>query len=258
MRMCFLSLTVAALLFAPSFAETPMPGLVAIEPEKSAAEIIAAAHEAAGGATWKRPKSLLMSGYAIFYSDGKETRYEPYLMARVFVGEKNDAHAADGKVRIEAKADGETAFLIAFDGATTYDINGPLTDQSANARWSANFGFGAIRHALDEGWSQKRLADDLVDGRLAYLVELTDPAGGATRFAISQDDYSILYVGFDTPRGWHERRYSDFFSKDSAPWMQPGRVRLYYDGVKQNEVIWTDFEINSDLPDDLFTVGATP
>lgn len=230
-------------------------GLYSTETDLSAAEIIAAAHEAAGGDDWRRPKSLLMSGYAVMYRDGAAILYDDYKMWRVYTAVKEDAHVADGKVRIEGKRDGETVFVMAFDGEKTYDANGPVADQSANARWASNFGFGAIRHALDDGWSQKRLPDDLVDGRLAHVVELKDPAGGVTRFAFAQDDHAILYVGFDTPRGWHERRYSNFFTKQDVNWVQPGRVRLYYDGVKQNEVIWTDFNLNAEMDDALFVVS---
>ena len=177
-------------------------------------------------------------------------------MWRVYPEEKGDAHRADGKVRLEGKAKGETVFLLTYDGEKTYDINGPVADQSANAQWAANFGFGAIRYGLDEAWSRKRLPDDLVDGRLAYFVELTDPAGGVTRFGIAQDDYQVVSVGFDTPRGFHERRYSEFYSKPGVSWLQPGRVRLFYDGVKQNEIIWTDFEVNGSMDDGLFVVEA--
>lgn len=232
------------------------PGQYAVNPELSAADIIAAAHKKAGGETWRRPKSLLMKGHAVMYRGGKEAPYDRYEMMRVYADEKGDAHSVDGKVRIQAWAGGETVFIISFDGEKTYDINGPVEDQSANERWASNFGFGAIRHALDDGWMQKRLPDDLVDGRPAHFVELTDPSSGTTRFAFAQDDYAILYVGFDTPRGWHERRYSDFFSKPGVSWVQPGRVRLFYDGVKQNEVIWTDFEVGADLSDEMFVVEA--
>jgi len=236
--------------------ERALPALYPANAEYSAAEIIALAHKRAGGQSWLRPETLTMTGYGVFYRGGEVATYDDYRMWRVYAGQKDDAHVADGKVRIEAKKDGAQVFLIAFDGEKTYDANGPITDQSANARWASNFGFGAIRHALDEGWIQKRLPDDMIDGRPAYLVELTDPAGGMTRFGIDQTTYHVLYVGFDTARGWHERRYSEFFSKPGIDWVQPGRVRLFYDGVKQNEVIWTDFEINQSLPDSLFQSGS--
>ncbi len=234
--------------------EQSLPALYPAKAEKSAQDIIAAAHEAAGGRSWLRPKTLSMKGYGVFYRGGGAATYDDYRMLRVYAAQKDNAHVADGKVRIEAKKDGEQVFVIAFDGETTYNAAGPIEDQTANARWASNFGFGAIRHALDDGWAQKRLPDDLIDGRPAFLVELTDPAGGTTRFGIDQETAHILYVGFDTDRGWHERRYSNFFSKPDVSWVQPGRVRLFYDGVKQNEVIWTDFEINAPLSDDLFVV----
>lgn len=247
-------------LFAPQavFAEErdALAGLYPEQEKLSAAEIIARAYEAAGGETWRRPKSLFMSGYAVMYRDGVAAKYDRYEMSRVYATDKSDAHKADGKVRIEAWRDDERMFVIAYDGERTYDVNGPVADQSANARWASNFGFGAIRHALDEGWTQKRLPDDLADGRVAHFVELIDLSGGVTRFAIAADDYAVLYVGFDTPRGWHERRYSAFFTKPGVSWVQPGRVRLYYDGVKQNEVIWRDFELDVEFPDSRFVVEA--
>ncbi len=242
-------------LATPAVAQDALPGLHAVNPALSAADIIQRAHEAAGGENWRRPGTLALRGHAVMYRDGGEFVYDDYEMLRDYEAEKKDAHQADGKVRIEAVAGGETVFILAYDGKTTYDQNGPVADQSANARWAANFGFGAIRHALDEGWTQKRLPDDLIDGRLAYMVELTDPSGGVTRFGIAQDDYAIVYVGFDTPRGWHERRYANFFKKPGVDWVQPGRVRLYYNGVKQNEVIWTDFDVGKSMPDSLFVVS---
>ncbi|MBI1392776.1 MAG: hypothetical protein GC152_08555 [Alphaproteobacteria bacterium] len=231
-----------------------LPGLFVAAPELTAREIVRKAHEAAGGETWVRPSTLKMTGYGVFYRGGKTSVYDEYTMLRAYPGAKEDAHAADGKVRIEGKMDGRTAFIIAFDGETTYDMKGPVADQSANAQWASNFGFGSIRHALDDGWSQTRLPDDLVDGRLAHFVELGDPAGGVTRFGIDADTFAILYAGFDTPRGWHERRYSAFFEKSGVSWVQPGRVRLFYDGVKQNEIIWTDFDVNISLDDVQFAV----
>jgi hypothetical protein len=66
-------------------------------------------------------------------------------------------------------------------------------------------------------------------------------------------DYAVLSVGFATPRGWHERIYSNFYQKPGLSWVQPGRIRLYYNGVKQNEIVWRDFKLNEAMPDGLFT-----
>jgi len=220
----------------------------------SAAQIIAKAHKNAGGDTWRRPETLQMFGYGVFYNGLSSVVYEPYTMHRVYTNQKNAAHKANGKVRIEAKKDGQTIFLIAFDGSQTYNSNGLVDDQTANDQWASSFGYGAIRHALDGGWAQKRLPDDMVDGQPAYFIELTDPSGGKTQFGIAHNDYSILSVAFDTARGWHERHYSNFFSKPGINWKQPGRVRLFYDGVKSNEVIWTDFVLNEPILDERFIV----
>lgn len=256
-KLCSIILGFALFAATPSLrAEDDFTGTYPTNISLSAYDIIAAAHAAAGGDTWRRPTSLMMTGYAVMYRAGAAVKYDDYRMWRVYAAEKKDAHRADGKVRIEARKDGAPVFIIAFDGETTYDMNGPTPDQSDNARWSNNFGFGAIRNALDDGWAQTRLPDDLIDGRLAYIVELTDPSGGATRFGIDQETDAIVYVGFDTPRGWHERRYSNFYTKPGVDWVQPGRVRLFYDGVKQNEVIWTDFKIDQRFDDSLFVIDA--
>jgi len=222
-------------------------------------QIIEMAHEAAGGEIFVKPGTLFLSGQNVIYSrDGGTSVWDNYAMWRVFGEEKNDAHSANGKVRIEAWKGSKLAMLISFDGESTYDKSGRMEDQSANAMWSNNFGFGAIRNALDEGWTQERRSDRTIDGKPAYMVQLTDPEGGKTLFAFDRSNMQILYVGFDTPRGWHERRYSDYFSKPGSSWQQAGRVRLFYDGVMANEAIWTDFEIGGDFEDQVFVIDEVP
>lgn len=236
-----------------------MATAVQADPSLTGADIIARAHAAAGGDRFVRPGTLVLTGYNIIRTEGGgEVLWDRYAMWREFAPEKGDAHAASGKVRIEAWSGGELALLLAFDGAVTSNQDGVMEDQSANAMWSANFGFGAIRNALDAGWTQTRRADRLIDGAPAYMVELTDPAGGTTLFGIRQSDDAIIYVGFDTPRGWHERRYSHFFTRPGVDWVQAGRVRLYYDGVKANEAVWTDFEIGAPIEDGVFVVDMAP
>ncbi|MEO1101135.1 MAG: hypothetical protein AAFW65_04750 [Pseudomonadota bacterium] len=235
-----------------------MPASFETEPGLTGAEIIARAHEAAGGESWVRPGRLKLTGYNIIYRPEGTVMWDRYAMWRVFGDEKRDAHVASGKVRIEAWTGDDLAMLIAFDGAATSNQDGPMEDQSANAMWSNNFGFGAIRNALDEGWTQTRKQDRLIDGAPAHMVALSDPSGGETLFGIRQNDAAILYVGFDTPRGWHERRYSHFYTKPGIGWVQPGRVRLFYDGVKANEAVWTDFDLTGEFDDALFTITEAP
>lgn len=228
-------------------------------PDLDGHQIIAKAHAAAGGETFVNPGSLFLSGQNIIYGgDGAARIWDEYAMWRVFSDTKDDAHAATGKVRIEAWSEGALALLLSFDGEATYNQSGRMEDQSANAMWSNNFGFGAIRNALDEGWSQSRRSDRTIDGKPAYMVQLTDPEGGKTLFAFEHDTFQILYVGFDTPRGWHERRYSDYFSKSGLSWQQAGRVRLFYDGVLANEAVWTDFEVGGAYDDDTFVIIEAP
>nr|WP_070958683.1 hypothetical protein [Hyphomonas sp. Mor2] len=235
-----------------SLADQERPGL-------DGRSIIEQAHKAAGGDTFVNPVSLLLMGQNVIYGrDGSVTTWDEYAMWRVFADEKLDAHAANGKVRIEGWSDGKLALLLSFDGEATYNQSGRMEDQSANAMWSNNFGFGAIRNALDEGWAQTRRSDRTIDGKPAYMVQLTDPEGGKTLFGFERDTFQILYVGFDTPRGWHERRYSDYFSKPGITWQQAGRVRLFYDGVMANEAIWSDFTVGADYPEALFVIDDAP
>lgn len=236
-----------------------MPAVEQANPDLTAAEIVRRGHAAAGGEIFVRPGSLFLSGYNIIYpAGGEELLWDHYAMWREFGTEKRDAHMASGKVRIEAWTQDTLALLLAFDGEQTWDKNGLMEDQSANAMWSANFGFGAIRHALDEGWTQLRETDDFIDGQLAYVIKLKDPSGGETLFAFRQSDFATLYVGFTTPRGWHERRYSHFFSLPGSDWMQAGRVRLFYNGVKANEAIWTHYVIGAGYPQELFQPAKPP
>ena len=203
-----------------------------------------------------RPRTLHMQGYGIFYRDGRARIHDRHEMWRVYPAEKGDAHRADGKVRIDSFKDGEPVFQVSFDGKITYTKDGPVTDNPDSNRWKANFGFGVIRFALDEGYAVTRQADDLIDGKVAHTIIVTDPSGGTTLFGIDAKTYSILKVGFDTPRGWHERLYSNFYSKPDVRWVQPGRVRLFYNGVKANEVIWTDFSVNKPIADEVFVLPS--
>ena len=248
-------MSLSAALLVTLLAATEPPS--ATEPDQLTAEtIIARAYEHAGGDAWVNPESLLMEGYGLFWRGSEQyVRYEPYRMWRVFPAVKGAAHAADGRVRIEAMQDDQVVFQIAFDGKNTYNQDGLLEDEASSDRWASNFGFGVIRHALDEGYTVSRKPDDYVDGAAAYRVEVTDPAGGTTLFGVRQSDFAIVSVGFDTPRGWHERIYSEFFRNGGSGWLQPGRVRLYYDGVKANEIYWTRFETGQSYPLELFQLG---
>ena len=168
------------------------------------------------------------------------------------------AHAANGWVRIDARlADGSLWFQAAYDGETSCNQEGPVPGAQASREWSENFGFGIIRFALDPGFSLDRLPDDTAGDRPMHVVRVNDPEGGKTLFGIDAGTFAILWLGFETPRGWHERRYSEFYRNPGESFTQPGRVRLYYDGVKQNEILWTRYALNEDLSRDLFQIPGT-
>lgn len=225
-------------------------------------EIVGRVHAAAGGATWLRPGTLTMTGRGVFYPKGNQaSRIEApdYRMWRVYPQTSTDAHVANGMVRIDARqADGRFYFQTAFDGVDTYGPDGRIPGAQASKEWSENFGFGIIRYALDPGFTVDRFPDDSADGRPTFVIRINDPQGGRTLFGVAQDDFAILWLGFSTPRGWHERRYSRFFRKPGVSFTQPGLVRLFYDGVKQNEIVWTDYAVGRPLPLSLFRLTKPP
>ena len=222
----------------------------------TAISIIERAHAAAGGENFVNPGTLYLTGTNTIYRDGGAWLWDDYRMWREFADQKGDAHQVNGKIRIEAKSAGNIVFINAFDGERSFDANGP-TDRESSPAWSDSFGFGAIRHALDEGWTQERRVDRTIDGHPTFMILLRDPADGETLFGIRQSDFAIVYVGFQTSRGWHERRYSEFFEKPGVAWRQAGRVRLFYNGQKANEAVWTDFDIGAPIDIEVFrVVGA--
>lgn len=238
---------------APPGPDRPLLGARMENPALTARAIVERAMLAAGGESWRRPTTLFLEGYGTFYApDGTPLVNESHRMWRVYPQFKPDAHNADGKVRIESIRNGQVVNYSAFDGTRTYGLNGGLAPSAADTQWAENFGFGVIRFALDQGYTLARHPDDLVDAKPVYRIEVTDPNGGKTLFGVAHDSHQILSVGFTTPRGWHERIYSHFYSKRGIGWVQPGRIRLYYNGIKQNEIVWRDFVLNRPMPDNLF------
>lgn len=245
----------------PPGPQTPPVAALPANPALDARTIVERATAAAGGETWRRPRTLFLEGYAVFYGPGGAPLVnQRHAMWRVFPEFKPDAHGADGKVRIESWRDGRLVTFTAFDGARTYNRDGPVPPSEADRQWAENFGFGVIRFALDPGYTLARLPDDLVDGVPVYRVEVIDPGGARTQFGIGVNDYAVRSVGFVTPRGWHERIYSDFYRLPGISWTQPGRIRLLYNGIKQNEIIWQRFRLNEPMDDALFNTppGGAP
>ncbi len=225
----------------------------------TAREIVARAFQAMGGAHWAKARTLYLEGRIVWYApDRPEPRAaaEDYRMWRILEDERPRAHEAAGMVRIVARAGGQTVFEIASDGEVTWTERGVVPPAQAAEIWANNFGFGVIRHALKEGFRLERLPDDWAMGSPVHMVRVVDPGGTETLFGIDQADFRVRMAGFRTPRGWHVRTYDRFFLADGGRWVQPGRVTLYYNGVKQNEVIWERAEVNLPLSPEMFRVGA--
>ena len=223
----------------------------------SAETLVARAHAAAGGEIWLRPETLSLTGVGTFWGPGGTvTVADDYSMWRVFNAERKVAHGPSGLVRIDSKIGDRFMFQVSFDGENTWTDKGLVPPEQAKTFWSNAFGFGVIRHALDDGFSVSLKPEDQIRDVPSHMVLVTDPSGGETLFGIAKDDYRILMVGFDTPKGWHVRHYSDFEALDNG-WVQPGRVTLYYNSVKSNEIVWTGTEVNAPLPVSHFILNAS-
>lgn len=228
------------------------------QPALAANDIVARAHAAAGGEAWLHAGSNVMRGYATLCRDGRPeacVTADRYEMYRVYPTELAKAHAGSGKFRLDAFVGGRVLFQTAFDGERSYDQNGAVPGPRAQTDEGSGFGFSAIRFALEEGFAVERLTDDQVEGRPCYFVRVTDPSGQTTLFGIDQQDYSIRSAAWQSPRGWHQRLYSEFYRVGEAGFLQPGRVRHYYDGVKSVDIHWTSAELGTDIPDETFVLG---
>lgn len=228
-------------------------------PPASPRTILEAAVAAAGGDTWLAPTSLVLEGTADFYAPDQAhpvTHADEYRLWRAMNRDRSVAHSADGKVRIVAREGGRTIFAIGFDGATTWNEKGIVPKAQADAYWSEHFGFGIIRHALNDGFKLESAPTRNVDGHALDMIRVIDPTGQLTLFGIDRESRFIRYMGFATPKGWHERTYDDFVMVENPRWLQAREVTLYYNGVRANTVHWRTARVNGPVPEELFAPPA--
>lgn len=252
MRPVILHALLAAILLVPAPAARPQ-NAAGID----ARGIVERAHAAAGGEAWLHAGTNVMRGHAVLCRDGRPeacVTADRYEMYRVYPTELARAHAGSGKFRLDAYAGGRVLFQTAFDGERSWDQNGVVTGPRAQSDEGSGFGFSAIRFALEEGFRIERLVDDQVEGRPCFFLRVTDPSGQTTLFGIDQQDYSIRLAAWQSPRGWHQRLYSDFYRVGDTRFLQPGRVRHYYEGVKSVDIRWTSAEIGTPIPDATFVL----
>lgn len=220
----------------------------------TARQIMEMATLAAGGDAWRYAKTLVMSGHATLHQDDGPIHADDYQMQREMPRRLNAAHTGTGRFRITARTNGKIVFEMAFDGHTLYNQSGPLPQKPAEKMMASSFGFSAARFALEDDFRLERQPDDRVEGHACWFVKVIDPGEQETLFAIDQQQHVIRYVGWDSPRGWHHRVYSDFYWVDPPHFRQPGRVRLYYDGVKSADVVWTRAVVDAEIPDHAFRI----
>ena len=246
------------ILVAVAFASLTAASPASRDPDGST--ILARAAEAAGGTQWANARTLVLRGRATFWdAHGSTPRSAPdtYIMFREFDAARKAAHGAEGKLRIIVADKGKLSWTVGYDGTQTWTEKGIVPQADADKMWASNFGFGIIRHAGKPGFKAERLPDDQVDGVPTYMVRLTDPTGTVSLFGVDRKSHAIRMVGFSTPRGWHVRTYSGFFRPKSMPWwLQAGKVTLYYNGVKQNEICWQSAEINRVIDPSTFTYAG--
>lgn len=250
-----LLLLLAAVIAQPSAGERGRAPPAA-EQALSARDILQRAVEAAGGDAWLNPRTLTMSGSAVFYSpNGPEPRAvaDDYRMWRVYNPDRTVSHGADGKVRIRSVSGGKVMFEVGYDGAQTWNDKGVVPKAEADAYWASAFGFGIIRQAFAPGFKLERVPDDQFGGHPIHKLRLTDPQGGETLFGIDRGRYAIRTMEFATPKGWHLRTYEDFVTLSHPRWLQARKVTLFYNGVKQNEVYWTDVKVNALIDETMFS-----
>jgi hypothetical protein len=245
-----------------------LPLLLALTAASPAAEpnpraLVEQAVAVAGGEGWLNPGSLILSGSADFYAADKAApvrHVDDYRMWRVMDPNRSAAHAADGKVRITAKIGDKVLFDVGFDGTTTWNERGVVPKAEADAYWASNFGFGIIRQALKDGFRIEVAPERSLDGHALDMVRITDPGGQATLFGFDRESHFIRYMGFYTPKGWHERHYSDFIALPNPRWVQAREVTLFYNGVRQNTVHWREVRVGEPIDPALFAppTGSKP
>ncbi len=231
----------------------------ALPSEAPPLQIVRWAAERAGGDAWLHARTNRMEGWAELCRGGafgQCVRAERYLMHRVYPTSLESAHAGTGKFRLDATQGDEVIFSMSYDGKTSYDQDGPLPPEKAARSEASGFGFSAIRFADQPGFVLQRLADDSVEGHPCFMIRVTDPSGSSTIFGIDQESAYIRLAAWDTPKGWHQRVYSDYYWVPDPGFLQPGRVRLYYAGAKEVDIRWTSATINEDIPDEVFVLGA--
>jgi hypothetical protein len=222
----------------------------------AAIDIIQKTIIANGGDTWQQPQTLILKGDAVFTPYGKmdEMRhFDRYALYRVFPTDNDSARQANGKIRFDAFEGDNSFFELKFGGKTSkQELSAAAQPYAKHFQWSNNFGFGIFRFADREGFVTERLTDDLVDNQLCFTVKITDPQQTVTTFWIDKVTFCIRQVAFITDVGYHHRTYSQFAHAENVAFIQPHRIRIYFEGIKWMDINWQYFEVNQPIEDAIF------
>jgi len=208
---------------------------------------------AAGGETWRSPKTLQLSGTATLFWNGTAHKMTEYKMWRIFPSANDDARNANGKVRFDALEGENLFFRISFDGKNTAQfLSDEAKKQEELLRWGNNFGFSIFRFVENEGFQVVRLPDDKIDGFACYFIKIIDPKKSETIFGVDRKTFYIRYAAFKTPIGFHQRIYDDFKMNKNPRFVQPRSLRVFTEGVKIADVFWSDFKVDEPIADEIF------
>ncbi len=217
--------------------------------------------ESSGGEVWHSPKTLMLKGEAFFTPYGLTDpahflHLDTYQLYRVFPESNDSARTANGKIRFDAQYGHNNFFSLRFDGKNTnMNLSDVAKPYAKHFEWSNNFGFSIIRHALGSDFKIIRLNDDDIDGHLCFMIQVTDPKEGHTFYGIDQNTFNIRYLHFGTAVGFHHRIYSDFTKVANQDFVQPQRLRIYFDGLRWMDIRWKSFEVNQKIDDIVFSTA---
>ncbi len=210
---------------------------------------------ASGGETWRRPKTLQLSGTGVLYWSGQIYRMTEYKMWRIFPDENDSAHTANGKIRFDAMEGDKVFFRLSFDGKNQIQtLSDAAKANEETLKLNNNFGFSIFRFVENPQFQLVRLPDDKIDGHSAYFFKIIDAKKSETIFGVDKKSFYIRYAAFQTSISFQQRYYDDFVKVKGANFIQPRSLRIYNNGVKTTEVFWTNYKVNEAIPDEIFAV----
>ncbi|MEL6865880.1 MAG: hypothetical protein AAFP19_15750 [Bacteroidota bacterium] len=212
-------------------------------------ELLTHTIEAAGGKQWQRSPILHLKGSAHFTPFGQtDDQHYGYFdrceWSRHFGSDEEVPKGKEQQIRFELM-DNEQPFFI----LNTKDNSSPISlSQSAHTyqeylKWSKDWELDWLRMANRSGFNRQLLTEDIVEKYHCYFLKITSPNHQERLFGIDQYTYRIRYQGWRTPVGYHHLIYDEFVQLPHTSFIQPSKLKIYFDGIKWMEIKWKDVEI---------------